>query len=171
MNLKPQDPFVLLKLIALEEKALSYAALANSIFMSVSEVHASIKRSEHAGLVRSKDWHVYRKKLEDFIIHGVRYAYPATRGTITRGIPTAYAAYPLSKMITVSEDDIPPVWSDPEGSVRGYALSPLYKSVPKAVKQDEKLYGLLACVDAIRMGRARERAIAIREIENGLKPL
>jgi hypothetical protein len=33
-----------------------------------------------------------------------------------------------------------------------------------AAKNDSKLYELLALVDAIRAGRAREQAIAVREL-------
>ena len=36
---------------------------------------------------------------------------------------------------------------------------PLYNSVPEASLKDEKLHELLALIDALRVGRARERAI------------
>jgi hypothetical protein len=64
---------------------------------------------------------------------------------------------------------IPPVWSDPEGNVRGQSFSPLYKSVPKAAKQDHQLYELLVLADAIRGGRLREQEVAIKEISKRLK--
>ena len=51
-----------------------------------------------------------------------------------------------------------------EGSMRGYGFSPLYRSVPKAVAHDNALYELLALVDAIRDGRAREREMAVKEL-------
>lgn len=57
------------------------------------------------------------------------------------------------------------MWPDPEGDTRGNEFSPLYKSVPKAARKDMKLYELLALVDAVRDGRAREREIAIRELK------
>jgi hypothetical protein len=41
----------------------------------------------------------------------------------------------------------------------------LYPSVVDAVQNDEKLHELLALVDAIRVGRAREREIAIKELK------
>jgi hypothetical protein len=44
-------------------------------------------------------------------------------------------------------------------------FSPLYKNVPEAARRDPKLYELLALVDAIRDGRAREREIAIDELK------
>jgi hypothetical protein len=96
-------------------------------------------------------------------VHGVKYAFPPDRGPLTRGLPTAYAAPPLNTLI-VLPDEPPPVWPDPEGKVRGYAFSPLYPSVPKAAALDPALYELLALVDAIRDGRARERELAIKEL-------
>ena len=52
--------------------------------------------------------------------------------------------------------------------MKGYEFSPIYKSVPKAATVDLKLYELLALVDAIRDGRARERNLAVSEIRKRL---
>ena len=82
---------------------------------------------------------------------------------MSRGIPTAYAAPPLARKI--SSDELPPVWPDPNGTVRGVAVEPLYSSVVKAAKSDSPLYELLALVDALRIGRARERNMAEEEIK------
>jgi hypothetical protein len=73
-------------------------------------------------------------------------------------MPTASAAPPLSKKI--SQADLPPVWVDPEGTVKGFSFEPLYSSVPSAVKSDPALCEILALVDALRMGRARELKLA-----------
>ncbi len=81
-------------------------------------------------------------------------------------MPTAYAAPPLSEHI--SSEDLPPVWPDPDGTVRGLALEPLYRTAPQAAKADPKLYQLLALVDALRMGRARERKLAEDELKQRL---
>ena len=43
-------------------------------------------------------------------------------------------------------------------------FEPLYKSVPQAALRDSKFYQLLALVDAIRDGRARERKVAERDL-------
>lgn len=40
--------------------------------------------------------------------------------------------------------------------MRGYCVIPLYKSVVNAVHIDSQLHEILALVDAIRIGRARE---------------
>jgi hypothetical protein len=135
--------------------------------MSTSEVHAGIKRAVAARLMDSHRGRPLKKSLEEFLVYGVKYAYPPDHGSLTRGIPTGYAAPPLRDMIT-QPDEPPPVWPDPEGSTRGYEFSPLYKSVPKAAQKDEKLYELLAIVDSIRDGRAREREIVIKELKKRL---
>ena len=83
-------------------------------------------------------------------------------------MPTAYASAPMDSYFP-TYNELPPVWPDPEGDVRGESFSPLYKSAPRAAKKDPKLYQLLALVDAIRGGRARERDIAIKELEKRLE--
>ena len=167
MNIKPQDIFVLLKLIALGENQWSYASLAGDLFMSTSEVHAGIKRAVAARLMDSHSGRPLKKSLEEFLIHGVKYAFAPEHGGLTRGIPTGYAAPPLNALI-MQPSEPPPVWPDPEGDTRGYEFSPLYKSVPKAALKDKILYELLVIVDAIRDGKAREREIAIKELKRRL---
>lgn len=112
-----------------------------------------------------------RKNLEEFLVHGVKYAYPPQHGALTKGIPTGYAAYPMNEMLTLGTNAVPPVWPHPEGDVRGYEFSPLYKSAPSAAVKDKELYAMLAILDAIRDGRARERELAIKELINRLGDL
>jgi hypothetical protein len=106
--------------------------------------------------------------LMEFLVHGVKYAFPPDRGYLTRGMPTSYAAPPLLGKL-VETDEPPPVWPDPEGSVRGYEFTPLYGTVPKAAARDQGLYELLVLVDAIREGRARERTLAVQELSARLE--
>ena len=136
--------------------------------MSPSETHSGIKRAAAARLFDEGRNVPLLKSLEEFLVHGVKYAFPPNRGPLTRGIPTSHAAPPLKEQIVQSADP-PPVWPDPEGPVRGYEFSPLYKSVPKAAAHDSKLYELLALVDAIREGRARERDLAVNELKTRLE--
>jgi len=95
-----------------------------------------------------------RTALLEFLQHGIRYAFPASTGALTRGVPTGYAASPLNRII-VSDDDPSPVWPLATGAVRGYSFEPLHKNVPQAALEDPRLYELLALVDALRGGRAR----------------
>ncbi len=164
MKLKPQDVVIMVKLIAREDSEWSYPALSHELSMSTSEVHAGVKRAVAARLMDMHRKIPIKRNLLEFLIHGVKYAYPPDRGGVTRGLPTSYAAQPLKDLI-MQTDDPPPVWPDPEGQVRGYEFSPLYSSVPHACKVDPKLYEILALVDAIRDGRARETQIAVKEIQ------
>ena len=125
----------------------TYAQLSQELGMSASEIHAAVRRSAEAGLIEPVTRAPLRKPLEEYLLHGVRYAFPAKRGSLARGIPTAYAAPPLSAQISL--DELPPVWPDPEGQTKGYAIEPLYRSVPKAVKSNPKLYELLALVEVV----------------------
>jgi len=167
MILKPQDVLVLLKLVALGDAGWTYQRLATELSLSPSEAHAGVRRAVAARLMtdaKSATGRPIREALKEFLLHGVKYAFPPERGELTRGVPTGYAAPPLNKEIAAGNDP-PPVWPHGQGQVRGYALKPLYKSVPLAAERDPALYELLALVDAIRDGRARERVLAAREIE------
>ncbi len=163
MILKPQDILILLKITARQSSEWSYAFIAGELFMSASEVHAGLKRASAARLFHSENRTIFKKALIEFLIHGVKYAYPPVRAGRTRGIPTAYAAPPLCDLITQTDDN-PPVWPFPKGKVSGYEFSPLYRSVPYAALKDKRLYELLVLVDAIRDGRARERGLAESEL-------
>jgi DNA-binding Lrp family transcriptional regulator len=162
MNTKPQDVLVALKL-SLEEQRLSYADLGIALGLSASEAHASVRRLIEARLVDPDTRQVRREALRNFLVHGVPYVFPASLGSITRGTPTAWAA-PVMAGIINSSEQIPPVWPDAEGSVQGASVQPLYPSVPAVARKDPELYNLLALVDAIRIGRARERNYATEEI-------
>ena len=131
--------------------------------MSASEIHAAVRRGVAAGLLDPETQLPLRKPLEEYLLHGVRYAFPARMGSVVRGMPTAYAAPPLAD--SISSDELPPVWPDPEGTIRGMTVEPLYRSVTQAAKADSRLYELLALVDALRVGRARERNLAEAELK------
>lgn len=169
--LKPQDIFVILKLIALGSRPWSYASLAVELGMSPSQLHSSVKRTIAASLaVRDGERIVPNvRNLEEFLLHGLKYSFWAERGGLTRGIPTAYAAPPLSQLIIGSDMEPPPVWPDPEGDTRGVSFLPLYKMAPRAAQSDNGFYELLALVDALRSGRSRECQIAERELKKRLE--
>jgi len=175
MDLKPQDVVLLLSLLTINSDKRSFSGLAKPLFMSTSHAFESAKRAEGARLLtistappsppkgRGVLFQPNRSNLKEFLIHGVKYAFPAERSGVTRGVPTAEGAPPLFEQF--SEDSmLPPVWPSPEGPVRGTGFSPLYENVPKVAMINPSLYELLALLDAIRDGRAREREFAIREL-------
>lgn len=165
--LKPQDILVTLKLIDAatpEEKA--FPRIAAALGMSASEAHAAVKRAARSGLVDDATRSVRKAALREFLVHGLRYVFPAERTGVTRGIPTSHAGPPLEKKF--ADGGLPPVWPHAEGTVRGEGLAPLYKSAPGAALRDPRLYEWLVLVDAIRAGHARERKLAVQEIERRL---
>ena len=168
MNLKPQDVLFLLKLVALGKNNWSFNKLAYELEMSPSEVHAAAKRAMAARLAVKDAQGIWPniRNLEEFLLHGIQYVFVPERGELNRGMPTSHAAAPLDKVF--EQDELPPVWPDSEGEVRGESFSPLYKSAPRAAKHDPALYQLLALVDAVRGGRAREREIAKKELRKRL---
>jgi len=165
MHLKPHDLVAALKLAV--GPSLTYPQLAVALSLSLSEAHGAVKRSQAAGLLLS-DRQPNRPAILEFVIHGVRYAFPPERGGITRGLPTAHAAPPLAELI-VQDNDPVPVWPDPQGEARGASFKPLYRGAPRAARADAKLYQCLSLIDAVRGGRARERNLAKEHLTSLLK--
>lgn len=163
--LRPQDILVLLKLaLWRREEAWTFDSIAHELGLSASAVHRSVDRAAEAGLYRRGKREVERHALQEFLLHGLRYVYPAKWGGEARGIPTAWAAPPIADELSSSGKN-PPVWPDAHGQVRGIALEPLHPAVPGAARRDKSLAELLALVDALRVGGARERALAAKNLK------
>ena len=172
--LKAQDIVLLLKLLAKPEHLKwPQNQLALHLCLSVSEINAGIKRLNKSALLISglaeKLYQPVIAACEEFLISGVKYMFPAQAGEYTCGIATSYAAPVFKKQIVIGQDPIP-VWPYAEGNQRGFSLEPLYSSVPKSVVQypDQNFYDLLALIDALRQGRARERNIALKLLKKKL---
>lgn len=157
--MKGQDILVLLKLLTFAEQPWNYALLAQELGMSASEVHAAVKRCTEAGLYNPETRRPRRKDLREFLVHGLRYVFPAQPGAPVQGLPTSFAAPPLKRRLRFDSQEIP-VMPLAGGPARGPEIRPLYRSAPSAAAKDPKLYELLALVDALRSGRARERKLA-----------
>ena len=170
MALKPQDVAVILKLCRYGSLRPPYSQIALDLLMSPSEVHAAVKRAQASHLLHGSELgeRPNLPALTEFLVHGLKYAFPAERGEPTRGVPTSYAAEPLRQVIAPG-NDLPPVWPYPEGRERGFAFEPLYKLAPAAALRDPVLYEYLALVDALRDGRARERKLAEEMIVKRLR--
>jgi len=157
--LRPVDLAVALRLTF--EPGERYESLAQVLGVSLSTAHQSVGRLESAGLL-SAGRQANRGALFEFLAHGVRYAFFAQVGPETRGVPTAHSAPPLDKEI-VSDETY--VWPSARGQARGTALAPLYASAERLPQTDPRLYRTLALVDAIRVGRSRERKLALEHLE------
>jgi len=53
-------------------------------------------------------------------------------------MPTASFAPPLNREFGAAKE-LPHVWPDPEGEIRGVSFSPLHKSAPKPARIDHEL--------------------------------
>lgn len=182
--LKPQDIVILLKIISMTtsvkdrpKESISQNKLATYLCMSVSEVNAGIQRLRLSGLLGLETLVPIKAACEECLISGVKYFIPVETGAETPGIPTSYAAPIFKEQILMGKDSIP-VWpyvvsehttyKSEQVYKRGFALEPLYRSVPQSVTQypDWFFYDLLVLIDAIRSGRTRERNIAIKLLKD-----
>lgn len=165
--MKPQDILIILKILLWKDNRWNIDRVAKSVGLSASETHAAIKRCEKSGLYSTVTKRPVRSSLEEFIIHGLKYAFPVEPGPLERGMLTAHSAPPLSEMITGNSDVY--IWPYEEGTTRGTSITPLYPSVPFACKTDSELYEHLALIDSLRIGRARERKLAEEIITRKLR--
>jgi predicted transcriptional regulator len=161
-GMRPHDIVVLLKIAAKGKQNWFMKDLSYELNISASEISESLNRSKFAGLIAPNKKNIMRLALMDFLEYGIKYVYPQRPGAIVRGIPTAHSAPPLNNIIKSEEHY---VWPYAKGETRGQAIEPLYTSVVEAVQIDKRLHELLALVDALRVGRAREKEIAIHELK------
>lgn len=169
LTLKPQDLVVALKIAVNRSRNFTLTELASELHMAVSAVHGSIRRSEQARLISRSAGSIraIRSAVNEFVIHGAKYAFPAVLGPLARGVPTAIAG-PVLRTHFEQADSLPPVWPDPEGSGYGPSLTPLYSTVPAACKSDHSLFEVLTLLDALRIGAAREQELAASQLEERL---
>lgn len=189
MNLRPQDFLVALKLVALSDQHWTYARLAHDLGLSASEAHGAVQRGMAASLLvdasvarsqRSPDPStgkrsnldsaaiVNRHNLVEFALYGAKYAFTAEILPIGPGVPTSHAAPAFKGVFADGHEAL--VWPDPQGTVRGQGVLPLHPCVPGAALRDPVLYELLALFDALRVGRARERRMAIDRLQKLIEP-
>jgi len=151
-TLRPHDVVVALQLAL--KPGMPYRALAEAVGLSQGETHNVVKRLAAARLARPDTRAVHLGGLLEFLVGGVPYAFPVEPGPETRGVPTAHTAPPLAAEFP---DADPVVWPAVEGDRRGAAVEPLYAGAPATALRNPPLYALLTLVDALRVGRARER--------------
>ncbi len=159
--LKPHDLAVTLKYLISYEEYPTFEQIAQTLGMTASNVHLAVKRSIQAKLLEQpskRSIKPIRSNILEFLTHGVRFAFYPERGGMARGTVTAHAAAPLNTIFNI--DSIPPVWENPKGDTFGATLEPLFKTAAFAAEQDPRLYELLALVDALRIGKTRERKLA-----------
>lgn len=147
----------------------TYVSLGMDLRASPSVVHKSIQFCIAARLYDEVQRAPIRRNLLEFLVHGVKYAFPPKRGQMTRGFATSFAGSPLVSRFQQGQVP-PPVWPHPVGGIAGLEFEPIWPSAPDASRLDQALYELLVLVDAIRDGEARVSEVAIDELTQRLKP-
>lgn len=175
--MKSQDLLILLKIISLHQggaarsEDFSVRALASATGIGKTEIGASINRSMDVGLLKHDRKtglpKANSKALLDFISYGLRYVFPAEPGALQRGLLTGLEAPGLEGLLS-SLAQYHYVWPDGQSADTGQAIVPLYKTAAFAARRDSRLYQLMALVDAVRLGDAREVAIARAALKDRL---
>jgi hypothetical protein len=161
--LRPQDIVLACEIAARGDAGWSAASLRDTLGLSTTEVYNALRRCREAGLLGESSNQLLGGRLLELLEHGVRYVYYARLGPPKRGIPTAGSGPFLMELLKGSPGQAL-VWESPQGTTLGTTVQPLYKTVPAACLRSPGLYEILALVDAIRVGRARERKAAKRRL-------
>lgn len=164
-GMRPQDLAVLLK-ISISGNSWLNKDIAAALFISPAEVSYSLQRSAISGLIEPGKRKVMKLALLEFIQYGFPYVFPAIKGPIARGIPTAWSSPFMAKKIMSNEQL---VWPYAKGSVRGGSIIPLYPGAIDAALSDETFYHVLTLLDVMRIGKVREKEVAIQELERIIK--
>lgn len=163
-NMKPQDVLIILKILFWKQDRWTFEDIASSIFMSRSEVFQGVKRLELVRLLDPQTRRPRKTLLLEFLLHGLKFVFPASIGQMTKGILTAHSGPALKQQISADPENCF-VWPVKGKKEKGLALTPLYPSVPKAALNDRELYEILTLLDAIRMGKTREVDLATQILE------
>lgn len=160
-------PFDLVVALRLLQPATTLAGIAEDLAASPSQVHAALKRLELAGLLKPGTRATNGRALLEFLANGVRYAFPAQRGPLREGVPTAYSAPPLNATVDALDVVVWPAPGRPD-AVRGFSLTPLVRRAPLLVERAPETYRLLTIVDALRLGDPQIRPHARAALEQAL---
>jgi hypothetical protein len=166
ISLKPHDVALLVKLLSQKKEDWRQIDLALSLRLSQSEIAKALARLSKAGLIMGK--RVNRSAALEFILHAIKYIFPAELGALVHGVPTALSSPMHEKMVVQDPNDIY-VWPSIHGSKRGQMIKPLYPELAEAALEDDDFYGLMSAIEILRIGRARERNLAAHYIEKKIK--
>jgi hypothetical protein len=152
------NDMVTLVWLAAKPREWTFRSLGTELELDPAALHRSVSRLKRARLIDERRAPI-RANVEEFLVHALRYLAPAEPGPLGRGVPTAWGAPPLAELL--AEDGEPaPVWPDPMGASRGPIVEPFAEGVPRLAERDREMAEWFALLDAIRIGRARERQLA-----------
>ena len=156
-------PFDLVLALRLLSPAGTLVELADELDVAPSQVHTALTRLARAGLLKPGSRATNPRALTEFALYGVRYAFPATKGSLASGVPTAYSASPLAAEVDAIDVVVLPA-AVPD-AVQGFAITPLYRRAAGLAARAPQLFEMVALVDAIRLGDPRIRLAARTRLE------
>lgn len=139
-----------------------YSAMAERLGISKSTAHGSVQR-----LIKNRLVHrsaramgtVAQGPALDFLSYGVPYAFAPNIVPVARGVVTGLRALDGGGMNSFAGASAL-VWPSKLDDQMGVGIEPLVPAAPDIVHRDPPLYRMLAIVDALRVGDAREREVA-----------
>ncbi len=152
--------------VTYEARPWTYESLGSMLDMSPSRIFESLERLSASGLYHGKGLRgrIDKGALLQFILHGARYVYPAIKGGIARGIPTASSSSLFNSKDLIQQTEKEPgyafVWSSPKGIARGASITPLCHQVISSYSKNVLLNMALVHFDVLRVGESRERKVA-----------
>ena len=159
IQLRSQDIVIAVKILQMPHSKWSFESLGETIGIGHNQAHLAFKRLIACNLISHEFRRPIKNNLVEFLVHGVRYVFPPQWVENTCGIPTAASA-PIFEGKLVSNEVI--VWPAKgyKRLAKGRGLMPIHDSAMSASKSDPKCYDILAAIEAVRSGGAREREVA-----------
>jgi hypothetical protein len=167
--MQPLDLVILLKMVADNGQG-SMESLCEDFQLETEVLAAALDRLDAARLYSPTSGRPNHLALTEFLSHGVRYAFPAYDEPVTKptaGLATAWSAAPLNRSIVAGSAVVWP-WED-GADVGQRTIEPLHPAALPVAAENHAFHELLALVDALRAGRARERLLARDEVARRLR--
>jgi hypothetical protein len=164
--LKGVDNIVLVSLVEWAGRLGSQAELSAKLMISPATLTRSLQRLELARLAVRANLSAVKPHAEEYFGYALRFVFPARLGPRVRGVPTAHSAPFFSDEISGAESI---VWPAEFGKTTGLELAPLHPKVPALSIAYPELHLVFAILDLLRVGRARERALATGHLRRWLQ--
>jgi hypothetical protein len=169
LMVRPTDLYVLIGVLASGREAAPLRDLAGQLSLDHTVVRRALNNAESAGLYRAETRHVNLPGFEDLAAHAARFVAPAPLGALSAGVPAAWGAEPISRLVRQAADEPLPVWPSARGRVRGQAIAPLHPSAVEAAARNPRVSALLSILDSLRAGDVRVREVAAAELRRELR--
>jgi hypothetical protein len=161
-------PFDIVVALRLTEQAGTFAQIAEELAVVPSQVHLAVRRLAAAGLQRPGARSTNARALHEFLVHGVRFMFPASKGQLANGVPTAYSAPPLSAEVDALDVLVWPAPLHP-AAVQGFSIAPLYRAAHTLIDRSPRTYQLLAVTDTLRLADASLHPLATERMAQLLR--